>query len=87
MDKSVNELYVFGNYYEQMLRTKHTETQRNTREQKLLTHKVNVYYHKYYDYYYDVLAVNVYKQERPASGLRKIWKLRVPSTTSNVKLG
>lgn len=24
---------------------------------KLLTHKLNVYYHKYYDYYYDVLAV------------------------------
>lgn len=72
MDKLVNELHVFGNYYEQMLHKEH----KDTREWKQLTHKVNVYYHKYYDYYYDVLAVNVYKLERPGSRASKIWKDR-----------
>lgn len=71
MDKLVNELHVFGNYYEQMLHKEH----KDTREWKQLTHKVNVYYHKYYDYYYDVLAVNVYKLEGPDRGPRRYGKI------------
>lgn len=38
MDKSVNELliYVFGNYYEQMLHTKHTDKATHTQIKCLL---------------------------------------------------